>query len=63
MGKRTQDPSGAPDVASELVEVQPAVPRAAGEVDPETRYRLRHALRILLAARRRDEDGRGPSGG
>jgi hypothetical protein len=36
--------------------------RSPGALDPdETRHRLRRALRILLAARRRDDGGPGPT--
>jgi hypothetical protein len=35
----------------------PGMPEPSAEPDPETRHRLRKALRILLAARRRDDRG------
>jgi hypothetical protein len=35
----------------------PGAPAPPAGPDPETRHRLRKALRILLAARRRDERG------
>lgn len=42
--------------------VNPAAGSIAPAPDPETRTRLRHALGILLAARRRDERGSGGRG-
>jgi len=45
----TQDAPGLP---------LPGPPAPPVEPDPETRHRLRKALRILLAARRRDDRGR-----
>jgi hypothetical protein len=52
-------PASAPEDDEDLVEVAPrgAGPNADG-ADVETRHRLRRALRILLAARRRDDGGR-----
>jgi hypothetical protein len=38
----------------------PSQPAPSVEPDPETRHRLRTALRILLAARRRDDRGGKP---
>jgi hypothetical protein len=42
----------------ELFPVTPVVGAATHDVDPEARHRLRSALRILLAARRRDDGHR-----
>jgi len=52
-------PSSPPEVDEDLVEVAAngASPNPDG-ADVETRHRLRRVLRILLAARRRDDGGR-----
>jgi hypothetical protein len=50
-----------PNLPADLVDVQPARRAAGGHVDAETHQRLRRALRILVAARRRDD--RGPGAG
>jgi hypothetical protein len=58
--------SSAPAAAEALesrdrnAELKPAVAAVSnGAVDVDTRHRLRRALRILLAARRRDDGGSG----
>jgi hypothetical protein len=59
VGDSTAPPAEpAAEVAEELVEVlsNGSSPTAEG-VDVETTHRLRRALRILLAARRRDDGG------
>lgn len=58
-GDSSTPPAGpAPEVAEELVEVlSNGWSQSADGVDVETRHRLRRALRILLAARRRDDGG------
>ena len=53
-------PAGTEAVASEGMTADATAPVAsalADGADPETRHRLRRALRILLAARRRDDGG------
>jgi hypothetical protein len=52
-------PSGsAPELAEGLLEVvSTGSGTSADGADVETRYRLRRTLRILLAARRRDDRG------
>lgn len=43
------------DVTQDASALPSGAPAPAPEPDPETRHRLRKALRILLAARRRDD--------
>jgi hypothetical protein len=45
------------DVSEDAPAPSPGAPAPQPEPDPETRHRLRKALRILLAARRRDDRG------
>jgi len=45
------------DVTEDASALPTGAPALPPEPDPETRHRLRKALRILLAARRRDDRG------
>jgi hypothetical protein len=65
-GTRARRPAPAREVVQEVVEAVSGDPDATVDTgldgDVETRNRLRRALRILLAARRRD-DGASPRNG
>jgi hypothetical protein len=64
-GTGARPPAPAREAGEEVVEMasgQPGMTVDSLDADVETRHRLRHALRILVAARRRD-DGASPHNG